>query len=89
MRRDKNIFYDTDRISEYQEETVRICDECGGLVTIDSQASTGNRIFAVIIPGQSCPVCRRKGEELFESTAGNRYDFIYFQDRDRNIFLRK
>ncbi len=89
MRRDKNIFYDTDMISEYQEETVRICDECGGLVTIDSQASTGNRVFAVIIPGQSCPVCRRKGEELFESTAGNRYDFIYFQDRDRNIFLRK
>ncbi len=89
MRRDKNIFYDTDMISEYQEETVRICDECGGLVTIDSQASTGNRVFAVIIPGQSCPVCRRKGEELFESTEGNRYDFIYFQDRDRNIFLRK
>ncbi|MCD6486721.1 MAG: histone deacetylase [Syntrophobacterales bacterium] len=89
MRRDKSIFYDTDGISEQQKETVRICDECGGLITIDSQASTGNRIFAVMIPGQSCPTCRKKGEEIFESTAGGSYDYVYFQDRDRDIFLVK
>ena len=89
MRRDKSIFYDTDGISEQQEETVRICDECGGLITIDSQASTGNRIFAVMVPGQSCPTCRKKGEEIFESTATGSYDYVYFQDRDRDIFLVK
>ena len=89
MRRDKDIFYDTDGISEQQEETVRICDECGGLITINSKASTGNRIFAVMIPGQSCPACRKKGEEIFESTAGKSYDYVYFQDRDRDIFIVK
>jgi len=89
MRRDKSIFYDTDGISEHQEETVRICDECGGLITIDSQASTGNRIFAVMVPGQSCPTCRKKGEEIFESTATGSYNYVYFQDRDRDIFLVK
>jgi acetoin utilization deacetylase AcuC-like enzyme len=51
-RRSRNIYYDTDGINEEQEETVRICDECGGMLTIDSRASTGNRIFAVIVPGQ-------------------------------------
>jgi len=88
-RRDKSIFYDTDGISEHQEETVRICDECGGLVTVNSRASTGNRIFAVMIPGQSCPACRKKGEEIFESTNKGSYNYMYFQDRDRDIFLVK
>ncbi|MEA1970321.1 MAG: histone deacetylase [Thermodesulfobacteriota bacterium] len=89
ISRDKSIFYDTDGISEHQKETVRVCDECGGLITINSQASTGNRIFAVMVPGQSCPTCRKKGEEIFESTAGRSYDYVYFQDRDRDIFLVK
>ena len=89
MRRDKSIFYDTDGISEHQEETVRICDECGGLITISSSANTGNNIFAVMIPGQSCPTCRKKGEEIFESIAGGIYDYVYFQDRDRDIFIVK
>jgi len=89
LHRSRNIFYDTDMISEHQEETVRICDECGGLVTIDSEASTGNRIFAVIVPGQGCPVCRKRGEEIFETTGKGSYRHIYFQDRDRDLFLTK
>ncbi|MDO9516042.1 MAG: histone deacetylase [Syntrophales bacterium] len=89
LHRDRGIFYDTDMISEHQEETVRICDECGGLITIASEASTGNRIFAVIVPGRGCPACRKKGEEIFETTGKGSYQYIYFQDRDRDIFLVK
>ncbi len=89
VKRNKDIYYDTDTISEQQEETVRICDDCGGLVTIDSTASTGNRIFAVIIPGQSCPTCRSKGENIFASTDKTDFNYIYFQDRDKNTFLVK
>ncbi len=87
LHRDRSIFYDTDMITEHQEETVRICDECGGLITIDSEASTGNRIFAVIVPGQGCPACRKRGEELFEATDKDTYHYRYFQDRDRDVFL--
>ena len=43
IKRKKQIYYDTDGISEQQEETVRVCDDCGGLVTIDSFADTGKR----------------------------------------------
>lgn len=89
LRRSRSIFYDTDMISEQQEETVRVCDECGGLITIRSEASTGNRIFAVIVPGQGCPVCRRKGEEFFAGTGAGSYHHVYFQDRDRDLFLVK
>jgi len=91
QRRTKNIYYDTDGIREQQQETVRICNDCGGLVIIDSTASTGNRILAVVIPGQSCSRCRREGEAVFESIEKEKYglNYMYFQDRDRNLYIRK
>ena len=89
IRRRKSIFYDTDGISEQQEETVRICEDCGGLVTIDSVADTGVRIFAVIVTGQNCPACRQAGEEVFEKTGKGKYQQVFFQDRDRDFFITK
>jgi hypothetical protein len=89
IRRRKSIFYDTDGISEQQEETVRVCEDCGGVVTIDSMADTGVRIFAVIVPGQNCPACRQVGEEVFEKTGKGKYQQVFFQDRDRDIFITK
>ena len=89
IRRRKSIFYDTDGISEQQEETVRVCEDCGGLVTIDSMADTGVRIFAVIVPGQNCPACRQAGEEVFEKTGKGKYQQVFFQNRDRDFFITK
>jgi acetoin utilization deacetylase AcuC-like enzyme len=86
-KRKKNIYYDTDGIKENQEETVRICNDCGGLVMIDSTADTGNRIFAIIIPRSSCPDCRQHGEEIYTLTNKKEYNFVYFQDKDLDIFL--
>ncbi len=89
-RRSRSIYYDTDNIHEEQIESVRICDECGGVVTIDSMASTGNRIFAVIVPGRACAACRREGEAIFAATkSGDVYRYVYLQDRDRDVFTRK
>ncbi|MCK9274539.1 MAG: histone deacetylase [Syntrophales bacterium] len=84
--RTKSIYYDTDNIHEEQTESVRLCNDCSGLVTVDSRATTGNRIFAVIVPGQSCPVCRKRGEEIFASKSKSLYDYIYFQDRDCDVY---
>jgi len=85
-KRRKRIYYDTDGISEQQEETVRICNDCGGLVVIDSISDRGNRIYAVIVPRHSCADCRRDGEETFNATDKGKYRFIYFQDKDKDIF---
>jgi len=89
VKRNKHIYYDTDGISEQQEETVRVCDDCGGLVMIDSFADTGRRVFAIIVPGQSCPVCRQEGEAFFARMEKGRHRHIYFQDRDRDIYIAK
>jgi len=87
VKRKKNIYYDTEGIREQQEETVRVCNECGGLVVIDSIADTGNRIAAVIIPGQSCPECRQEGELYYNSMNRKAYNYVYFQDRDSDVFI--
>ena len=89
LKRKKSIYYDTDGISEQQEETVRVCDECGGLVMIESVADTGNRIFAVILPGRCCPECRSNGESFYERTNRGKLNRVYFQDRERGVFLVK
>jgi acetoin utilization deacetylase AcuC-like enzyme len=89
VKRRKHIYYDTDGINEQQEETVRICSECGGLVLIDSMADTGNRIYAVIIPYNSCKDCRSGGEEIFAMTGKGKYHFVYLQDRDQDLFRVK
>jgi len=88
--RRKQIYYDTDGISEQQDVVVRVCNDCGGLVTIDSQSDRGNRIFAVTIPWNACRQCRREGEEAFEKTGKKGpYQYVYLQDKDNDLFLVK
>jgi acetoin utilization deacetylase AcuC-like enzyme len=89
MKRTKSIYYDTDDIRERQTETVRVCDACGGLVMIESYASTGNNIFAVILPSPCCTECRKAGEEYYAATNRGKYSHLYFQDREKQVFMSK
>ncbi|MCJ7445975.1 MAG: hypothetical protein MUO26_15895 [Methanotrichaceae archaeon] len=53
-RRRKRIFYDTDMITENQEESVRLCEDCLGYKTISSTAQRGygilNNAYCISIP---------------------------------------
>ncbi|MEN6621899.1 MAG: histone deacetylase [Smithella sp.] len=89
FQRKKNIYYDTDGISERQIETVRICNDCGGSIMIESAADTGKKIFAVILPNNCCPECRKNGEMFFERVNRGQYSNIYLQDRQKDIFIAK
>ena len=90
-RRNRNIYYDTDGIREQQEETVRICDDCGGFIAVDSMASTGNRMYAVVIPSRSCDLCRLEGEKHFRSIDKAKLGahYLFLQDRDRDMYVVK
>ena len=89
VRREKNIYYDTDNITEKQTESVRVCNDCGGLVMINSAADTGKKIYAVILPNQCCPQCRKDGETFFGRINSSLYHHVYFQDREKDIFIVK
>ncbi len=88
LTRRKSIYYDTDGIREVQQETVKICPRCGGTVTIDSQADTGRRIFAVIIPWGSCQNCRDWGEDTYRKNKNSGYHQVFLQDKGEDVFLQ-
>lgn len=95
--RDKDIYYDTDGISETQQEKVRVCLDCPGYILIDSTAFRSysgrrTRIYAVSIPRLSCENCHREATEEFEemlSSHRGRYDYIYLQDLKTDKYIAR
>jgi hypothetical protein len=87
--RERNIFYDTDHIYESQRENLRVCPDCAGVLTIDSETDKGKQIYAVHIPRKACKACQELGYQWFESCQGRRYDGIYLQDRTHDQYLVK
>jgi hypothetical protein len=93
--REKQIFYDTDGIREFQQETVRVCDDCPGWLRIDSRAQGGpvggQRIWAMSIPLLACERCAEEGRAQYHGAVRNPtapYDWIYLQDRPADAYHR-
>ena len=89
LQRDRRIFYDTDGITEIQKEEIRVCPDCSGLLTIDSQADSGNRIFAIHVPRKACEQCRQAGYKTYDSTDIRRYNQIFLQDRTSDQYFSR
>ncbi|AKB51060.1 Deacetylase [Methanosarcina barkeri str. Wiesmoor] len=89
-RRKKQIFYDTDMIQEFQEETIRMCPDCLGYKTIDSHAhgGAGNpRIFGVSIPIYACEKCQAEAREEYRKRLIHpEYDYVYLQDKKQDEY---
>ncbi len=92
-RRFRRIFYDTDYIHEEQQEILRMCPDCPGYWTIDSQAlhQVGERyqVYCISVPVQACHRCHQDALELYDkmvSLPDRRFDFIYLQDRVEDVY---
>jgi len=85
VERTRRIYYDTDGISESQQETLRFCSECPGVFKIDTQASTGYRALCVHIPHGACQACRQQGREWFDTVKAGYYA-AYLQDMDNDAY---
>ncbi len=86
-KRNRQIYYDTDNISERQEEEVMLCDRCAGALRIDSHALGRKRICAVLIPRKACKQCRETGYRWFDQADRRTFDFVYLQDRVEGNYL--
>ncbi|MCJ7772754.1 MAG: histone deacetylase [Desulfobacterales bacterium] len=87
--RTREIFYDTDGISEKQTEKIRPCQDCAGALRIDSSSDRGHHILAVHIPLKACNKCKKTGYEWYESADSARYGMILLQDRTEDTYLEK
>ncbi len=85
VKRDRRIYYDTDGILERQQELIRHCPRCSGLVVIDSKNDQGLKILAITIPRDACQKCIQKGEGLFKNSPG-RYHYLYLQHKVQDSF---
>ncbi len=87
--RDRKIFYDTDSIFEKQQETIRICADCGGTLRIDSSSDRGTHILAVHIPRKACKKCVEQGYQWYESATQKNFQHVFLQDRTTDAYLKK
>ncbi|MBC7332280.1 MAG: histone deacetylase, partial [Synergistetes bacterium] len=74
---------------EKQTQTFKICSNCSGLNTIESESDWGVKIFAITIPKDACETCLNEGYKLFEKTERGRYYKVYLQDRINDTFMTK
>jgi len=87
--RNRQIFYDTDNITESQHEVIRICDDCAGALRIDSTANYSKRILCIHIPRKACPACVEQGLEWYEAADSDTYHHIFLQDRPNDDYRVK
>ncbi len=64
--RHKDIYYDTDNITESQVESVMLCDNCPGVIKIETWSSVNPLSVGIEIPIDACERCHGKGLQLFE-----------------------
>ncbi|SKA74939.1 histone deacetylase family protein [Desulfobaculum bizertense] len=64
--RDKSIFYDTDGINENQVESITKCDDCPGVLKIESRSTVNPLSVGIQIPRNCCPKCYAKAMQMWE-----------------------
>lgn len=87
--RKNRIYYDTDGIYETQQETVRICSDCGGALRIDSTSDRGRHILGVHIPLHACEKCRRIGRQWYDEAETENYLKVFLQNRPDDEYVTK
>ena len=84
--RRRNLYYDTDQINEEQVEVLRICDQCSGVLKIESAARPGWQMQGVHIPRKACPACRQQGLGWHEGADRKRFERACLQDRTQERY---
>ena len=86
MVRKKSIYYDTDGIRENQVESIMVCDDCAGVLKIETISSVNPLCLGVEVPLGSCDRCRSEGyrilEEAREKGTHSHRQFINRKDRE-------
>ncbi|MBN1531232.1 MAG: histone deacetylase [Spirochaetes bacterium] len=89
VTRKKNIYYDTDGIQESQVESLMRCNDCGGLLVLESVSSVNPLCLGIEIPVGACPNCRDEGLKYFErARKQKKYAVIHFINRVNKEYVR-
>ena len=86
--RRKTLYYDTDAITEYQTESVRLCDHCRGVIRYETESSRTPLCLGVEAPVGACEKCVDEAYRLYESgQAKGAYRHLQLIDRVGKTYL--
>ena len=88
VRKDKQIYYDTDGILEKQSRYFHRCQSCSGLDIIHSENDRLTFVKAITLPRDACKACEKKAYEEFSKPKGH-FNFVYLQDKKNDKYLSK
>ena len=74
---------------EKQQEKIRVCPDCSGVLRIDTTAGTSSRVTAIQIPRKACDKCIACGHRWYESADEHTCERVYLQDRVADKFQEK
>ncbi len=87
--RKKSIYYDTDGIRENQVESVMVCDDCAGVLKIETASSVNPLCLGVEVPSGACGRCRSEGRRIFdEGGKKGKYSRLQFINRRDKEYIR-
>ena len=91
--RRRTIYYDTDGITEYQDERIRLCGVCSGYRAIKTTAHHEDgrivKAFVVLVPRKACRECAaRSTKEVEAASRRSDHGFVYLQDMSKDRLVR-
>ncbi len=87
--RHKNIYYDTDGITEAQTENLHLCGQCRGLLKVESRSTNNPLCLGVEVPLGACRACRDLGYKIVEEAQiKGEYRYVQFINRLDKDYLR-
>jgi acetoin utilization deacetylase AcuC-like enzyme len=99
ISRSREIYYDTDGISEQQTEHLRVCPDCAGTIFLETESSRNPLSLGIEIPFNSCDGCFEAGMEKIDevqktgripadlSRGGERYDQAVIINRRDKVYV--
>ena len=90
-RRERDIYYDTDGLSEHQNEGIRLCPDCPGLTCIETSSDRVDKSLCLLLPRNACPHCRALAHRLVETTGkkSGRYAHVLCIWSDNKLYGNK
>lgn len=88
VERSKQIYYDTDGITENQVQHFKRCNKCSGVNWINSKSDSGYKILAITIPRDACSSCIDDGYGMYKNSKMS-FTNIYLQDIMNDKYYEK
>ncbi len=84
----KEIYYDTDNIREMQLESIMVCEECRGVLKIETTSTVNPLSLGIEIPLDACDRCQKEGYRLLDNAlSGDRYKYVQLIDRKNKKYV--